>query len=137
VIFLMCDLVYALLHRRDMFQQYADHDLFAHLIENIEAVVVFFQDRLEGLSGNGDLPSTVQVLDAIEVASKSWMGGGLMALPKVKFEYTHEDVEAGHFFLGFTWNCISSVSLIYWGEEVKGMWETCIQDDLDYYLDDS
>jgi hypothetical protein len=111
--------VYALLHRREMFAKYAGHEFFLDCIVNIEAVVEFFQDKLEGLSGSGD---TIQVLEEIELASKSWIVGVGGNLPKVKFGFEHGETEAARFFLAFTWSVIYQHSLLHWKEDCKALW---------------
>jgi hypothetical protein len=112
-----------------MFRAYADHDLFAHLVENIEGVVEFFEGKLEVK----DEIESGKLLEEIEAASKSWTGAGLLELPRVKFEYGHEEEEAGAFFVGFTWSILYRNSLIYY-EECQLLWEFTSSEDLEIEL---
>ncbi|RKO84343.1 Dyggve-Melchior-Clausen syndrome protein-domain-containing protein, partial [Blyttiomyces helicus] len=107
-------LVYALLHRRDMFAQFRMLARFGDLVENIDTVITYFHAKL----GEADLkmPSAVDVLKVIEQASKTWPAGKLKPFADLKFQYEEEE-EYSLFFLPYVWSLVHKHSLIYWDED--------------------
>lgn len=123
-------LVYALIHRKDMFSRYSDHPSFGSLVAPIAEVASFFQDKLSGLYANDGYgmsqPSTVQVLEAIDQASKSWSFGSsnhIAASSKLDFEFKHDAGEEEGFFQVMLWSLVYRYSIIYWGENAADLWE--------------
>ncbi|TPX30312.1 hypothetical protein SmJEL517_g06103 [Synchytrium microbalum] len=106
-------LVYALLHRRDMFARIETEPRFAELVENINTVVSHFQAKLSeaGLRS----PTSDEVLQVIERAAKTWQGTKLRAFEELKFQY-EEEQEFSLFFLPYVWSLIYRSSLIHWDE---------------------
>ncbi|KAJ3086490.1 hypothetical protein HK102_013049 [Quaeritorhiza haematococci] len=96
-------LVYALLHRRDMFVQFRLHPRFGDLIENIDTVIAYFHSKL--LELDSKIPSsTTEVLKVIEQHSKTWPSTGrLKVFADLKFMY-EEEKEFSLFFLPYVWS---------------------------------
>nr|KAJ3420075.1 hypothetical protein HK105_006145 [Polyrhizophydium stewartii] len=103
-------LVYAILHRRDMFAQFRTHHRFSDLIENIDTVISHFHGRLT----EADLrtPSVDDILKLIDATAKRWTPERLKLFPEVKFQY--EEAEYQRFFVPYVWSLVYQHSLIFW-----------------------
>eukprot|EP00250_Pteridium_aquilinum_P013996 c21711_g1_i1 orf=215-2221(+) len=78
------EVVYALLHRQELFEPFKDHPYFKELVENIYTVLTYFNARLDAQSDEGER-SVETVLQAILTVSRSWRGEGIkVTKPKCK-----------------------------------------------------
>jgi len=113
-------LIYALLHKKDMFEAYKNDVKFGGLIENIDTVIGYFHGKVSALGE--ELPSTEQVLATIEQASRSWSSNArIKSFPELKFVY-EEEKEYALFFLPYIWSLVHKHALIYWSEETVRLW---------------
>ncbi|XP_023399565.1 dymeclin isoform X3 [Loxodonta africana] len=71
------NLVYALLYKRDLFEQFRTHPSFQDIMQNIDLVITFFSSRL--LQAGAEL-SVERVLEIIKQ--------GVVALPKDRLKFT-------------------------------------------------
>lgn len=63
-------LVYALLHRKELFVPFRGDDRFRELVGNVEMVTEYFQTKL--LEANTKSPSAAEISGLIERVSKTW-----------------------------------------------------------------
>ncbi|XP_052742858.1 dymeclin [Bicyclus anynana] len=107
------NLVYALLHKRQLFQQHAHH----HIAQNIEMVIGYFSTRLQRVQegAGGDLGVT-EVLQCIKKGAEQWSSDRLKKFPDLKFRYVEEE-RPEEFFTPYVWALISACGNIYWASE--------------------
>ncbi|XP_041988620.1 dymeclin [Aricia agestis] len=107
------NLVYALLHKRQLFQQ-NPQPLIA---QNIEMVIGYFSTRLQRVQegAGGDLGVT-EVLAVIKKGAEQWSSDRLKKFPDLKFRYVEED-KPEEFFTPYVWALISSCGNIHWACE--------------------
>ncbi|KAJ1423853.1 Dyggve-Melchior-Clausen syndrome protein [Sesbania bispinosa] len=70
------EVVYAIMHRQEVFQPYKNHPRFSELLENIYTVLDFFNSRMDAQRVDGDW-SVNEVLQVIIVNCRSWRGDGM------------------------------------------------------------
>ncbi|TQD70021.1 hypothetical protein C1H46_044444 [Malus baccata] len=73
--------VYAIMHRQEVFQPFRNHPRFSELLENIYTVLDFFNSRMDAQRMDGEW-SVEKVLQVIIMNCRSWRGEGM----KVKKE---------------------------------------------------
>ncbi|KAI8929522.1 Dymeclin [Entophlyctis helioformis] len=104
-------LLYTLLHRRDMFTQFRMHGRFGELVENIDTVIGHFHARL--VEADLKTPSSDDILRLIDTTAKRWTPARLKVFADVKFQY-EEETEYQRFFVPYVWSLIYQHSLIFW-----------------------
>ncbi|KAJ3292091.1 hypothetical protein HK104_005566 [Borealophlyctis nickersoniae] len=107
-------LIYALMHKKEMFGMFRMHPQFGDLIENIDTVNTYFHTKL--VESDLKMPSAADVLKVIEQASKTWPPGKLKVFAELKFQY-EEEKEYSLFFLPYVWSLVYRHGLIYWDED--------------------
>ncbi|KAI9209840.1 Dymeclin [Polychytrium aggregatum] len=107
-------LVYSILHRREMFAKFRMHSRFVDLIENIDCVIGYFLNKVT--ESEIKMPSVDEVLEVIDIASKTWMPTKLRIFAELKFQY-EEEKEFALFFLPYIWSLVFKHSLIHWDIE--------------------
>ncbi|KAI8980531.1 Dymeclin [Pilobolus umbonatus] len=107
-------LIYALLLKPDLFTHLEHYPRLSELIENIELVINYFNDRVA--EANLRAPSSNEVLKLIEQASRTWPLHKLTILPCLKFQF-HEEEVSYEFFIPYIWALIQRKSFIYWSED--------------------
>ncbi|XP_045457688.1 dymeclin [Melitaea cinxia] len=107
------NLVYALLHKRQLFQHHAHH----HIAQNIEMVIGYFSTRLQRVQegAGGDLGVT-EVLQCIKKGAEQWSSDRLKKFPDLKFRYVEED-RPEEFFTPYVWALINACGNVYWASE--------------------
>ncbi|XP_072937606.1 dymeclin [Epargyreus clarus] len=107
------NLVYALLHKRQLFQQHSHH----HIAQNIEMVIGYFSTRLQRVQegAGGDLGVT-EVLQCIKKGAEQWSSDRLKKFPDLKFRYVEEE-RPEEFFTPYVWALSSSCGGVYWASE--------------------
>ncbi|XP_026313683.1 dymeclin [Hyposmocoma kahamanoa] len=106
------NLVYALLHKRHIFQQ-QQHPI----TQNIEMVIGYFSTRLQRVQegAGGDLGVT-EVLACIKKGGEQWSSDRLKKFPDLKFRYVEEE-RPEEFFTPYVWGLISSCGGVHWASE--------------------
>ncbi|CAG9573708.1 unnamed protein product [Danaus chrysippus] len=107
------NLVYALLHKKQLFQQHQH----LHIAQNIEMVIGYFSTRLQRVQegAGGDL-GVNEVLQCIKKGAEQWSSDRLKKFPDLKFRYVEED-RPEEFFTPYVWALISVCGNIYWASE--------------------
>ncbi|XP_047524119.1 dymeclin [Pieris napi] len=107
------NLVYALLHKKQLFQQHSHHNI----AQNIEMVIGYFSTRLQRVQeGAGGELGVTEVLQCIKKGAEQWSSDRLKKFPDLKFRYVEED-KPEEFFSPYVWSLISSCGNIYWASE--------------------
>lgn len=70
------EVVYAIMHRQEVFQPFKSHPRFNELIENIFTVLDFFNTRIDAQKKEGEW-SVEKVLQVIIINCRSWRGEGM------------------------------------------------------------
>ncbi|CAL5436766.1 unnamed protein product [Camellia sinensis] len=76
------EVVYAIMHRQEVFQPFRNHPRFNELLENIFTVLDFFNSRMDAQRMNGEW-SVEKVLEVIIINCRSWRGKGM----KISFSF--------------------------------------------------
>ncbi|KAF6251495.1 Dyggve-Melchior-Clausen syndrome protein-domain-containing protein [Scenedesmus sp. NREL 46B-D3] len=104
------ELVYALLHRQEVFGQLRGREGLAELIDNLQSVIDFFNSKLDSINGNQAAApegqaewSVVRVLELVQTFAQSWRGERLKQLPELRFVY-EEEAAPEEFFVPYCWS---------------------------------
>ncbi|KXJ28564.1 dymeclin [Exaiptasia diaphana] len=108
------NLVYTLLHRRELFAQFRSHPTFQDIIQNIDTVLAYFSARLE--QHPDQTLSVGVVLDVIKQGALQWPKDRLKKFPELKFKYVEEE-QPEEFFIPYVWSLVYKSSLLYWNPE--------------------
>lgn len=107
-------LVYALLLKRETFAVYRLNARLSELVANIESIINYFHARVS--EANIRAPSTAEVLEIIDLATRTWTPDRLLSFPELKFQYAEEQ-DSQHFFCPYVWALVHRRTFIYWNEE--------------------
>ncbi|XP_039946311.1 dymeclin isoform X5 [Hirundo rustica] len=105
------NLVYALLYKRDLFEQFRTHPSFQDIMQNIDLVISFFSCRLE--QAGAEL-SVERVLEIIKQGAVALPKDRLRKFPELKFKYVEEE-QPEEFFIPYVWSLVyNSAVALYW-----------------------
>ncbi|XP_037229145.1 dymeclin isoform X3 [Falco rusticolus] len=105
------NLVYALLYKRDLFEQFRTHPSFQDVMQNIDLVITFFSSRLE--QAGAEL-SVERVLEIIKQGAVALPKDRLRKFPELKFKYVEEE-QPEEFFIPYVWSLVyNSAVALYW-----------------------
>ncbi|XP_006837545.1 PREDICTED: dymeclin isoform X1 [Chrysochloris asiatica] len=108
------NLVYALLYKRDLFEQFRTHPSFQDIMQNIDLVITFFSSRL--LQAGTEL-SVERVLEIIKQGIVALPKDRLKKFPELKFKYVEEE-QPEEFFIPYVWSLVySSAAGLYWNPQ--------------------
>ncbi|TSK72149.1 Dymeclin [Bagarius yarrelli] len=82
------NLVYALLYKRELFEQFRSHPSFQDIMQNLDTVIGFFSQRLE--QAGSDL-SVERVQEVIKKGAVALPKDRLRKFPELKFKYVEEE----------------------------------------------
>ncbi|XP_061376168.1 uncharacterized protein LOC133318196 [Gastrolobium bilobum] len=100
------EVVYAVMHRQEVFQPFKNHPRFNELLENIYTVLDFFNSRMDAQRVDGDW-SVNEVLQVIIVNCRSWRGDGMKMFTQLRFTYEQES-HPEEFFIPYVWQLLLS-----------------------------
>ncbi|MQL80090.1 hypothetical protein Taro_012514 [Colocasia esculenta] len=100
------EVVYAIMHRQEVFQPFKNHPRFNELLENIYMVLDFFNSRMDTQQTDGEL-SVDKVLQVIIINCRSWRGEGMKMFTQLKFTYEQES-NPEEFFIPYVWQLVLS-----------------------------
>ncbi|MCO5571541.1 hypothetical protein L7F22_025284 [Adiantum nelumboides] len=109
------EVVYALLHRQELFKPFEDHPLFSDLVKNINSVLAYFNKHLDAQKDKDEW-NVETVLQAIVAVTRSWRGEGIKMFPQLQFTY-EEDQCSEEFFVPYVWQLVVSYSGIAWNKD--------------------
>ncbi|CAL8279136.1 unnamed protein product [Merluccius merluccius] len=108
------NLVYALLYKRELFEQFRMHPSFQDIMQNLDTVIGFFSQRLE-LAGS-DL-SVERVQEVIMKGAQALPQDRLKKFPELKFKYVEED-QPEDFFIPYVWSLVFNSGVgLYWSPQ--------------------
>ncbi|XP_061656436.1 dymeclin isoform X1 [Syngnathoides biaculeatus] len=96
------NLVYALLYKRELFEQFRMHPSFQDIMQNLDTVITFFSQRLE--QAGSDL-SVERVQEVIMKGAQALPTDRLKKFPELKFKYVEED-QPEDFFIPYVWSLV-------------------------------
>ncbi|KAL6845239.1 hypothetical protein ACP4OV_024734 [Aristida adscensionis] len=100
------EVVYAILHRQEVFQPFKNHPRFNELLENIYTVLDFFNSRIDMQQLDGEW-SVDKVLEVINKTCRSWRGEGMKMFTQLRFTYEQES-HPEEFFIPYAWRLVLS-----------------------------
>nr|XP_020456578.1 dymeclin [Monopterus albus] len=105
------NLVYALLYKRELFEQFRMHPSFQDIMQNLDTVIGFFSQRLE--QAGSDL-SVERVQEVIMKGAQALPKDRLKKFPELKFKYVEED-QPEDFFIPYVWSLVFSSGVgLHW-----------------------
>ncbi|XP_053153341.1 dymeclin isoform X3 [Hemicordylus capensis] len=108
------NLVYALLYKRDLFEQFRTHPSFQDIMQNIDLVISFFSSRIE--QAGAEL-SVERVLEIIKQGAVALPKDRLRKFPELKFKYVEEE-QPEEFFIPYVWSLVyNSAVALYWNPQ--------------------
>nr|CAB3474419.1 unnamed protein product [Digitaria exilis] len=100
------EIVYAVLHRQEVFEPFKNHPRFNELLENIYTVLDFFNSRMDMQQLDGEW-SVDKVLEVINKNCRSWRGEGMKMFTQLRFTYEQES-HPEEFFIPYAWRLVLS-----------------------------
>ncbi|KAL6192223.1 hypothetical protein ACLB2K_038608 [Fragaria x ananassa] len=100
------EVVYAIMHRQEVFQPFRNHPRFNELLENIYTVLDFFNSRVDAQRTDGEW-SVEKVLQVIIINCRSWRGEGMKMFTQLRFTYEQES-NPEEFFIPYLWQLVLS-----------------------------
>ncbi|KAM8872893.1 dymeclin [Synchiropus splendidus] len=108
------NLVYALLYKRELFEQFRTHPSFQDIMQNLDTVIGFFSQRLE--QAGSDL-SVERVQEVIMKGAQALPKDRLKKFPELKFKYVEED-QPEDFFIPYVWSLVFNSAVgLYWSPQ--------------------
>ncbi|XP_035382936.1 dymeclin isoform X2 [Electrophorus electricus] len=108
------NLVYALLYKRELFEQFRTHPCFQDIMQNLDTVIGFFSQRLE--QAGTDL-SVERVQEVIKKGAAALPKERLKKFPELKFKYVEED-QPEDFFIPYVWSLVFNSGVgLYWNSQ--------------------
>ncbi|XP_060684936.1 dymeclin isoform X1 [Hemiscyllium ocellatum] len=108
------NLVYALLYKRELFEQFRTHPSFQDVMQNLDMVISFFSYRLE--QAGADL-SVERVLEVIKQGAVALPKDKLKKFPELKFKYVEEE-QPEEFFVPYIWSlAYNTTAELYWNPQ--------------------
>lgn len=105
------NLVYALLHQREIFQQFQKHPGFHDVLQNIDTIISFFSGRMDQY--NHQAMTIEEVHEIIKEAMLQLPSHRLKKFPELKFRYVEED-SPEEFFVPYVWSLVFNKSNVFW-----------------------
>ncbi|CAJ1967036.1 unnamed protein product [Sphenostylis stenocarpa] len=100
------EVVYAIMHKQDVFQPFKNHPRFNELIENIYTVLDFFNSRIDAQRMEGEW-SVDEVLQVVIEHCRSWRVDGMKMFTQLHFTYEQES-HPEEFFIPYVWQLVLS-----------------------------
>ncbi|XP_026784758.1 dymeclin isoform X1 [Pangasianodon hypophthalmus] len=108
------NLVYALLYKRELFEQFRSHPSFQDIMQNLDTVIGFFSQRLE--QAGSDL-SVERVQEVIKKGAVALPKDRLKKFPELKFKYVEED-QPEDFFIPYVWSLVFNSGVgLFWNSQ--------------------
>ncbi|KAJ6816971.1 dymeclin isoform X2 [Iris pallida] len=105
------EVVYAIMHRQEVFQPFKSHPRFNELLENIFSVLDFFNSRMDMQRTDGEW-SVDKVLQVIIINCRSWRGDGMKMFTQLRFTYEQEN-HPEEFFIPYVWRLVLAHSFTF------------------------
>eukprot|EP00794_Sanderia_malayensis_P019458 gene19458-21381_t len=105
------NIIYALLHEKETFDELEKHPKFQDILFNINLVLIYFNQRIECRPDE-----TLSVEKVHEVIRKEIMNvphDHFKKFPELRFKYMEED-EPEEFFVPYVWSVVYKSSCLFW-----------------------
>eukprot|EP00899_Mesostigma_viride_P025984 jgi/Mesvir1/6570/Mv25657-RA.1 len=106
------EMVYALLHRQELFIPFRHHPRFKELLDNLYTVLDYFNVRMDDAHIDGEW-SVEKVLSVVTATARGWKGDGIKMFPELRFTY-EEEMHPEEFFVPYVWSLVCAHSGIPW-----------------------
>jgi len=110
------NLVYTLLYKRQVFENFRSHHAFQDIIQNIDMVVGFFSSRLQRVQEQRGELGVNEVLEVISKGASQWSSDRLRKFPDLKFKYVEEDAPE-EFFIPYVWTLVCKYGCVHFNSE--------------------
>ncbi|EIE20753.1 hypothetical protein COCSUDRAFT_48393 [Coccomyxa subellipsoidea C-169] len=111
------ELVYALLHRQEVFMPFKEDTVFAELVENVVVAIKYFNDKVESARQAGGWDWSVEkVLEVVKGSMRGWRADKLRRFPELHFTY-EEEASPEDFFVPYVWTQVCNTSGIPWNTQ--------------------
>lgn len=108
------NLLYALLYKRELFEQFRSHPSFQDIMQNLDTVIGFFSQRLE--QAGSDL-SVERVQEVIKKGAVALPKDRLKVFPELKFKYVEEE-QPEDFFIPYVWSLVFNSGVgLHWNSQ--------------------
>ncbi|OPJ86398.1 dymeclin [Patagioenas fasciata monilis] len=108
------NLVYALLYKRDLFEQFRTHPSFQDIMQNIDLVISFFSSRLEQAGAELSVERVLEIIKQGAQGAVALPKDRLRKFPELKFKYVEEE-QPEEFFIPYVWSLVyNSAVALYW-----------------------
>lgn len=117
------NLVYTLLYKRNVFENFRSNPAFQDIIQNIDMVVGFFSSRLQRVQDQKGELGVNEVLEVISKGASQWSSDRLRVrkFPDLKFKYVEEDAPE-EFFIPYVWSLVCKYGCVHFNSEsMKGV----------------
>ncbi|KAL8234505.1 hypothetical protein R6Q59_020605 [Mikania micrantha] len=98
------EVIYAIMHRQEVFQPFRNHPRFNELLENLFLVLDFFNNRMDAQKLDGEW-SVEKVLQVININCRFWRGDGMKMFTQLRFTYEQES-HPEEFFIPYVWQLV-------------------------------
>ncbi|KAD6795500.1 hypothetical protein E3N88_06396 [Mikania micrantha] len=98
------EVIYAIMHRQEVFQPFRNHPRFNELLENLFSVLDFFNNRMDAQKLDGEW-SVEKVLQVININCRFWRGDGMKMFTQLRFTYEQES-HPEEFFIPYVWQLV-------------------------------
>ena len=106
------EVIYALLHRQELFAPFRSHPKFAELLDNIYVVLDYFNSRMDSADIKGEW-SVDKVLSVVVKNAQLWSVEKMKVMSDLKFTY-EEEMHPEEFFIPYVWSLVCTHSGIMW-----------------------
>ncbi|KAL8188837.1 hypothetical protein R6Q57_029592 [Mikania cordata] len=100
------EVIYAIMHRQEVFQPFRNHPRFNELLENLFSVLDFFNNRMDAQKLDGEW-SVEKVLQVININCRFWRGDGMKMFTQLRFTYEQES-HPEEFFIPYVWQLVTT-----------------------------
>ncbi|KAL8048019.1 hypothetical protein ABFS82_07G036900 [Erythranthe guttata] len=100
------EVVYAIMHRQEIFLPFRNHPRFIEPLENIYTVLDFFNKRVDAQKADREW-SVDKLLEVIINNCRSWRGEGMKMFTQLRFTYEQES-HPEEFFIPYVWQLVLS-----------------------------
>ncbi|CAL8468041.1 g7580 [Coccomyxa elongata] len=108
------ELVYALLHRQEVFMPFREDMVFAELVDNVLVAIKYFNNKVEAARKEGGWDWSVEkVLEVIKGSMRGWRADKLRRFQELHFTY-EEEASPEDFFVPYVWTQVCNTSTIPW-----------------------
>lgn len=111
------EVVYAIMHRQEVFQPFKNHPRFYELLENVFTVLDFFNSRMDMHQMDGEW-SVNKVLEVIIINCRSWRGERMKIFTQLRFTYEQES-HPEEFFIPYVWRLILGYSFSFKADAIS------------------